>query len=237
MRVLVLRHAACEGAGAIADALARRGLDVREIALHEGERVPPLEGARGLVVMGGPMGVYETQRHPFLRDELRLVEEALREDVPVLGVCLGSQLLASALGARVYASGGREIGWFSVELRAGACARDTLFRDVASPFRALSWHGDVFDLPRGAVPLARTARTEHQAFRFGARAWGLLFHLEADAAQARAMSAAFSDELASEGIDPAALARDSDAHAPGALAIGRVVFGRFAALVAETAPR
>jgi GMP synthase (glutamine-hydrolysing) len=232
---LVLRHAACEGAGAIGEALRARGLALREVLLHEGAPVPAdLAGVAALVVMGGPMSVYEQERHPHLRGELALVERALREQVPVLGVCLGSQLLAAALGARV-APGAPEIGWLAVTLRDGH-ADDPLFAGVRSPFRALSWHGDVFDLPRGAAPLARTAQTEHQAFRWGASAWGLLFHLEADAAQARAMSAAFPDELARARVDADALARASDAHAAEARAVGEIVFGRFADL-AVTASR
>jgi GMP synthase (glutamine-hydrolysing) len=230
--VLVLRHAACEGLGAIGDALRDAGYATREVCAHAGEPIPSdLDGARGLVVMGGPMGVYEVARHPHLADELRLLERALRRDAPVLGVCLGSQLLATALGARVTSSGTREIGWHPVDLLE-ACARDPLFEGVASPITPLNWHGDVFELPRGAERLARSAMTEHQAFRFGRRAWGLLFHLEADAAQVRAMSDAFPGELRDAGLDPAALARASEEQAARVRETAMLVFGRWARVLA-----
>lgn len=230
--VLVLRHAACEGLGAIGAALRVAGYATREVCAHAGEPIPSeLEGARGLVVMGGPMGVYDQAEHPHLTGELRLIEHALGREVPVLGVCLGSQLLAAALGARVTATGAREIGWHPVELLE-TCARDPLFEGIASPITPLHWHGDVFELPRGADRLARSAMTEHQAFRFGRHAWGLLFHLEADAAQVRAMSDAFPDELRDVGLDPAELARASEQHASRVHDTAKLVFGRWARTLA-----
>jgi GMP synthase (glutamine-hydrolysing) len=232
--VLVLQHAACEGPGAIGDALRRRGLSLRTVRAYAGEPVPAtLATSRALLVMGGPIGVYETDRHPHLRDELRLIEDTLRRDSPVLGVCLGSQLLAAALGARVYPSGGKEIGWYRVDLSDGA-ASDALFRDLPRSFTALHWHGDIFDLPQGAVRLAASEMTERQAFRYGAHAYGLLFHLEVGRPQLEEWIAVFADEMAAARVSADSIVgAAAAAHLEAARAIGARVFDRFAAQAAE----
>jgi GMP synthase (glutamine-hydrolysing) len=229
-RALVLQHVAVEGPGAIGAALRRRGVALRTVRLFAGEPVPAACDADALVVMGGPMGVYEDDRHPHLRDELRLIEATLAAGRPILGTCLGSQLLAAALGARVYPGGFKEIGWHDVELTAAA-GDDPLLRGVAPRFTPLHWHGDVFDLPAGAHRLARSARTPTQAYRHGRNAWGLLFHLELDRPQLDTWMAAFADELAGAGIAPAAITGDADARLAAATAIADTVFDRFAALV------
>src|SRR5262247_282272 len=159
----ILQHVACETAAAIGDALQRQGIAQRVVRIFAGEPVPRELTDDALVVMGGPMGVYESDRYPHLLDELRLIEDALRRERPLIGVCLGSQLVAAALGARVYPGGFKEIGWYPVELSTAA-QDDPLFGDVPRRFTPLVWHGDVFDLPRGAVSLASSALTAHQAF-------------------------------------------------------------------------
>jgi len=234
-KALVVQHVAVEGTGRIAGALAAAGVATDTIRVYEGETVPrELTGAHGLVVMGGPMGVYEAHRYPHLNDERALIARAVAEGVPVLGVCLGSQLLAAALGAEVRPSGRQEIGWLPVELRAAA-ARDPLFAGVPETFAPLHWHGDVFDLPPGAESLASSALTAHQVFRAGDRAWGVLFHLEVDAAQVAAMAQTFSSDLVSAGIDAAALVAESHGAAAAVGGIADTVFGRFATLVAARA--
>jgi len=204
--LIVLLHAPCETPGTIGNAIAASNMEVRSVRTYAGEPVPAsLGSAAGLIVMGGPMGVYEEVRFPFLRHELHLIEQALTEGVPVLGVCLGSQLLAAALGAPVRQGLHKEIGWHRVFLEPEA-AGDPLFGEAPPEFDAFHWHGDVFDLPAGSVQLARSSLTECQAFRYGENAWGILFHMEVTPATISGMIDTFSDELGAEGIDACDLA-------------------------------
>ncbi len=131
------------------------------------------------------MGVYEAQRYPFLRAEIAAIGEAVRSGISTVGVCLGSQLLAAALGAAVKPNpAGKEVGWGSVR-KTPAALTDPILGSFRAEETVLHWHGDVFDLPEGGVPLAYSPMTLHQAFRWGSRAWGLLFHVEADPALVR----------------------------------------------------
>jgi GMP synthase (glutamine-hydrolysing) len=229
--VLVLQHAAPEGPAAIGDALRRRGVGMRMIRIDQGASVPEsLDGAAGLVVMGGPMSAYDPL--PHIEAELRLIERALKEDRPILGVCLGSQLLAAALGARVYSSGRKEIGWHEVRLT-DAARQDPLWQGIPERFMGFHWHGDIFDLPKGASSLASSSLTAQQAFRAGKNAYGLLFHLEVGEPQVRDMVATFSDELAAAKISGAPILEGIAAHLPPLQRIGSQVFDRWAALATK----
>jgi GMP synthase (glutamine-hydrolysing) len=183
--VVVFRHVEREGLGEIAAALARAGLRTRTVDVWKrGARFPPLPAVRALVVMGGPMGVYERERFPFLRREIAFVRRALRAGLPVLGVCLGSQLMAAALGRRVFPNKRKEVGWHPVT-RTSAARRDPVFEHMPDRAAVFQWHGDTFDLPRGAVLLARSSRCRNQAFRWGENAYAVQFHPEMDAALVR----------------------------------------------------
>ena len=169
-KIIVLQNHSAESLGAIADSLATAALAWQYVRVYDGQPVPDgIRGAGGLVVMGGPQTVYQLDRYPYLGDEIRLIEDALRENKPILGVCLGSQLLAAALGARVYRNTTREIGWYRVTL-SPAAADDRLLRGISSEFVAAHWHSDIFDLPAGAVPLAASEKTAIQGFRHGTAA-------------------------------------------------------------------
>jgi len=162
-----------------AETLQRGGARLDTIRAFAGERCPPqLAPYQGLIVMGGPMSVGDEEDHPWLSDERALIAQAIAADTPTLGVCLGSQLIASVAGAPVAPGPVAEIGWHRIAPSDDA-ARDPLFGDAA-PFAALEWHRDVFPLPPGAVPLASSARYPIQAFRLRRRIYGLLFHLEID---------------------------------------------------------
>ena len=230
--VLVIRHAGVEGPGRIAGALEKAGLSHRMVRVDRREPVPDTLGdTPALVVMGGPMGVYQADRYPHLNQEVRLIQLALEQGRPVLGICLGSQLLAHALGARVYPGPRKEIGWYDISL-APAAREDVLWRGIASPFPAFVWHGDVFDLPAGSTPLAASDLTPLQAYAAGKNSYGLLFHLEVDAAQVKDMCRAFRGELVAEKIDPAALVADAERHLPATGQVADTVFSRWAAGVA-----
>lgn len=193
--VWVLQHHECEGLGAIGDTLEQRRITPYFIRSFKGEPVPKEIGdAAGLIVMGGPQSTYQQKEFPYLRREMRLIEDALGRAKPVLGVCLGSQLLAATLGAKVYPGRQKEIGWNRVTLTDFAAA-DPLFAGVPQSFTGFHWHGDIFDLPRGATLLASSALTAHQAFRYANNAYGLLFHMEVTQPHISTMVKTFADVL------------------------------------------
>jgi GMP synthase (glutamine-hydrolysing) len=226
-RVSILLHAEAETPGLIAESLDRRGVRTETVRGYAGEPVPAaMDGRDALVVMGGPMGVYDQDRLPFLRDEIALIRDALRAEKPVLGVCLGSQLLAAALGARV-APARREIGWHPVTLT-DAAASDPLWRGVDRSIIVFHWHGDAFELPPGAVPLASSAITAHQAFRHGRGAYGLLFHMEMNEPMVRAMVRTFGGELLEAGADGGRILAEAKAAVREMNRVGTLVFDRWA---------
>ena len=227
-RVLVVQHEPFEGPGTLQEALA--GCELRLVRTFAGDPVPARLAEDGLVVLGGGMGVYEADRHPHLRDEMRLLQAAVRDGLPALGICLGSQLLAAALGASVAKTPRKEIGWFEVDLLPGATG-DALFAGAPASFAAFHWHGDAFALPVRAVPLAATAMTPLQAFRAGARAWGVQFHLETDRQVLEAMLSSGGEELRDAGADPARIRERAAAELPRLRELALQVFARWAALL------
>jgi GMP synthase-like glutamine amidotransferase len=182
VRTLVLQHVACEPPGAYEDVMIEHGALITRVELDEGERPPPGERFDVIVAMGGPMGAYEDAAHPWLREEKALIEREVRSGTPFFGVCLGVQLLAAALGARVFPGPAPEVGVMNVELTSDALA-DPVFAGLPQVLPTLQWHGDTFDLPAGAVRLAGSAAYPNQAFRFE-RAYGVQFHLEVSDAMA-----------------------------------------------------
>jgi len=219
--MVVIQHEEGEGAGTLAPFVD----GARFVRTFAGDEVP--QDAEALVVLGGGMSVADGERLPFLRDEIRLLRRCVEAGRPVLGVCLGSQLLASALGGSVAKAGAKEIGFYRVRLSAAA-REDALFAGAPDSFVAFHWHGDAFTLPEGAVPLAGSTMTPLQAFRYGPRAWGLQFHLETDAQVLRAMIEGGRAELAETGVDAELLFAQAERELPRLQQIAAQAFARFA---------
>ena len=183
MRVLVLQHIACEPPGVYEDVLDERGASIHRVELDEGEQLPDWRGFDAIIGMGGPMSVNDEDELPWLTGEKRLIGDAVRTGTPYWGVCLGVQLLAASLGARVYAGPTPEVGLLPVEITDEGRA-DPVFAAAPDDLVTLQWHGDTFDLPDGAVRLAGSPAYPNQAFRF-AKAYGVQFHLEVSPEMAR----------------------------------------------------
>ena len=184
MRVLVLQHIACEHPGVFSDVMREREVEAVAVELDRGEPLPDWHDFDAVLAMGGPMGAGDDEDHPWLRAEKRLVADAVRAGVPFLGVCLGVQLLAASLGARVYEAERAEVGLLGVELTPEGRG-DPLFAGFDDSFLSLQWHGDTFELPPGAVRLATSPLASNQAFRVGDGAYGVQFHLEVTGPMAR----------------------------------------------------
>jgi GMP synthase-like glutamine amidotransferase len=181
--VLVLQHIACEPPGVYEDVLRERGATLRLVEVDAGDRLPDWQEFDAIVAMGGPMSANDEAELSWLRDEKELVAAAVRAGMPFWGVCLGVQLLAASLGARVYAGETPEVGVLSVELTEEGL-HDPVFAALPPAFPSLQWHGDTFDLPEGAVRLAGSPAYPNQAFRFE-NAYGVQFHLEVSSEMAR----------------------------------------------------
>jgi GMP synthase-like glutamine amidotransferase len=184
VRVLVLQHIACEHPGVFSEVMRERGVEAVPVELDESEALPDWREFDAVLAMGGPMGAYDDDDHPWLAAEKRLVREAVDAGRPFLGVCLGVQLLASALDAGVHPAETAEVGLLPVELTAEG-REDPLFEGLDERLVSLQWHGDTFELPDGAVRLARSELVPNQAFRAGESAYGVQFHLEVTAEMAR----------------------------------------------------
>jgi GMP synthase (glutamine-hydrolysing) len=179
--VLAIRHVPFETLGTLEHYLDDAGVGYEYLDMFG----PPTVGLlgfepsqwSGLVILGGPMNVDETDKYPFLADELTWIRQAIDAKLPLLGICLGSQLIAKALGSRVFANAVKEIGWYPITFTDEA-ENDPLFADSAPLETVFQWHGDTFDLPAGATLLAMSDQCRNQAFRFGDRTYALQFHLE-----------------------------------------------------------
>ncbi|MEK7314829.1 MAG: amidotransferase [Candidatus Eisenbacteria bacterium] len=198
MRVRALQHVPHEGPAAVAAWAADRGHSLQVTRLDWGEPLPAVADFDLLVVMGGPMSANDEALHPWIVEEKRLIGETIQADRRLLGICLGAQMIAAALGKRIYAAPAPEIGWLAVRVTAGA-ARSRTFAGMPATITPLHWHGETFDLPEGAIRLAETDLCPNQAFeiefdggpeRGGALALALQFHLEATEESVRAMVAA-----------------------------------------------
>ena len=231
--ILVIQHIAHERLGTLEAGLTRAGCELRSLKIFEaGTAWPSLEGIAGVVSMGGPQSVYEQAAYPWIAEELRLLKDAVGRRVPVLGVCLGAQMLAAALGASVTKNPQKEIGWYPLTREPGA-AGDPLLDGFGQTETVFQWHGDTFALPPGAVRLASSPLCREQAFRYQDLAWGLQFHVEVTEAIIRAWmrTPVNRAELAAlRGvIDPMAIKRQSARHVGRLGALAEQITGAFGA--------
>jgi GMP synthase (glutamine-hydrolysing) len=225
---LALRHVAFEDLGSFAAVLAERGVAVAytEAPTADLDALDPLAPDL-LVVLGGPIGAYEEDAYPFLLAELRLLEKRLAAARPVLGICLGSQILARALGARVYPGSGKEIGWAPIELSEAGRA-SPLRHLAAEATQVLHWHGDTFDLPAGAVRLASTPRYENQAFAVGAGVLAVQFHPEVRGRDLESWFVGHAGEIAATpGLSVTGLRAETARRAPVLEPRGRACFAEW----------
>jgi GMP synthase-like glutamine amidotransferase len=183
LRALVLQHIACEPPGTYEDVLRERRIELHRVEIDEGELLPDWRAYDAIVAMGGPMSAGDDEALPWLTDEKRLIAEAVGAGTPFWGVCLGVQLLAASLGARVYPGPAPEVGILPVALTDEG-RKDPVFGALPDELPSLQWHGDTFDLPPSAVRLAGSPAYPNQAFKIG-RAYGVQFHLEVSPALAR----------------------------------------------------
>jgi len=192
MRAHYLQHVPFEGLGSIEPWLRTAGYAITATRFFAAEELPAADELDLLVVMGGPMSVTDEDEFPWLVREKRFVREVIGAGKPVLGICLGAQLVASAMGARIFPNRAKEIGWFPVN---GVALNDPGNFKFPHSIEAFHWHGETFDLPTGATLIARSAGCEHQAFQLGDKVLGLQFHLETTPDAARTMVAHCGDEL------------------------------------------
>ena len=194
MNVHILQHVAFEGIGSMEPWLRKRAANITSTRFFESWTLPEVGHLDLVIAMGGPMSVNDEVELPWLVAEKEFVRAAIEQGVPVLGICLGAQLIASALGACVYAGRQREIGWFDIEAVPQAGGVFTF--PPSTP--VFHWHGETFDLPAGAVHLARSAACVHQAFQIGTNVIGLQFHLETTPESADAIISHCRDELVAD---------------------------------------
>jgi GMP synthase-like glutamine amidotransferase len=177
MNALIIKHVEIEGPGLIEDYLKQEKILYQILNLTPSLHFPKLDDLTHIVILGGPMNVYEVDRYPFLREEDLFIKEAIQRGKSILGICLGAQLIAKALGGKVFKAPVKEIGWYDVSLtRIGSI--DPLFSNLPKTFSVFQWHEDTFEIPHSAILIATSFFVPYQAFRYGDKAYGLQFHLE-----------------------------------------------------------
>ncbi|MBI4412613.1 MAG: gamma-glutamyl-gamma-aminobutyrate hydrolase family protein [Deltaproteobacteria bacterium] len=230
-KLLVCQHVAHEALGTLAPLFKGAGFRIRYVNFgRQPDLKPSLEGYDGLVILGGPMNVDETSIHPHLVFEVTMIQEALKRNLPVLGICLGAQLIAKALGGRVAKNPVKEIGWYDVALTAEG-KNDPILKHFKPAEKIFQWHGDTFDIPSGAVHLLSSQFCLNQAFRFGDRVYGFQFHLEVDRKMIerwlRVPDNRREIEASDDSIDSEAIRRETPLHIDHLKKLGDKIFGEF----------
>ncbi|HYH02738.1 MAG TPA: type 1 glutamine amidotransferase [Bacillota bacterium] len=227
MRILVCKHVPHEGLGYFGQLLDERQVVVDYQELYEDDQPRDLKTYQGLIVMGGPMNVYEENSYPFLKTSLRYIESAINLGLPYLGFCLGAQLLARVLGAKVYKNSRPELGWYPISVT----ETGSLFRGCPTNFRVFQWHEDTFELPVDSRMLATGDSCRNQAFFWKDYAFGLQFHLELDEKSIRQW---LQNEITEVwGFDKVAIIADTQKYVIDAMKVGSQMIANYLKLIAK----
>lgn len=194
MNVLIIKHVDMEGPGLIEPCLKDGNIPYHILNLEKESVFPRVDDWSHIVLLGGPMNVYEENRYPFLRKEDLFIKESIQRGRTLLGICLGAQLIAKALGARVFKAPVKEIGWYDISLTVEG-SRDPLFSHLPKAFPVFQWHEDTFDIPKAGRLIAASNPVQHQAFRYGENAYGLQFHLEVTGEMIREWMETYEEEF------------------------------------------
>ncbi len=230
-KILVFQHVPSAPLGTLDGQFREAGLRIRYVNFSRHvEAVPDVRHYHGLIVLGGPMSANELDRYPHLDAEKDAIRHAVHDGIPVLGICLGAQLIAAALGGRVRKNPMKEIGWFEVA-PTDAGRQDPLFSKFTGPEMIFQWHGDTFSLPQGAHHLARSDACLNQAFRFNDRVYGLQFHLEVDEdlIEQWLRTPIHAREIAAldNPVDPEQIRADTSCYVARSAELSRAVFSEF----------
>ena len=235
---LIIKHNPSEGGGLFEKILKERGWEQEILPLYSGKVLPDSVDSYGLtLIMGGPMSANDEDRFPFLKKEIPFVRQMLKLGKPVLGICLGAQIMAKSLGARVYPGPHKEIGWYFLNQTPSAKS-DPLFSLLDSYFLVFQWHGETFDLPNGGICLAGNEAYPSQAFRFGEWAYGLQFHFEVTEPMIKTWLGQWSEEIKKAKPQPSSaldILRDSRIYLERLQKQVRLFFGRYLELLEQGA--
>lgn len=209
--ILFIKNISIEGPGTMESFVIKRNIPYKILDLYQcGSMLSAPENYGSIVVLGGPMNVYEENKYPFLREEKQFLASCIEKKIPILGICLGAQLLSCVLTGDVKKNEIPEIGWFDVELTPEG-EKNPLFEGILSPFTVFQWHGDTFSIPENGHRLAKSLLCENQAFSVENKFFGIQFHIEVDAPTAREWAACYKDDVKGEElISVLALAKSSD---------------------------
>ena len=221
--IYAIQHLAFEDLGALEDVFYELGFRVRYFEAGVDDLTKALDYTGLTIILGGPIGVYEADDYPFLQQEIELLKLRLEKNLPTLGICLGAQLIAHALGAKVYAGHVKEIGWSTLDIR---YASQNLLAPLANT-AVLHWHGDTFDLPEQATLLASSKVYSNQAFQIGSNILALQFHIEVASDSLEKWLIGHSCELRKAGIDIPTLRRDNLSYAPALAPVATEILSHF----------
>ena len=227
-KILVLQHIEVETPGIILDLMKTKKLEYDCININEKSNAYNPTNYDALIIMGGPMSVNDKEKYSFIKKEIELVKNYIKNNKPILGICLGSQIIASALGSKIYKNSKMELGWHNVNLLG---SDDYLFKGIDDQFLAFHWHGDVFSLPNKSKKLASSNLTKLQAFNYNNNRYGLLFHLEINEQIINNLVDLFENDLIQESLKKEIVLNNLKKNLTEVNNTGRIIFNRWLSLI------